>query len=219
MRSLIVESMGLISYGAMLEIQNARHARVAADQAADTLYLLEHNPVITAGRNAHPENLLAAPAWLNEHGIEYFATNRGGDVTFHGEGQLVGYPIIKLTEPERDVRRYVTCLEEILIATLADFGLVGMRRDGLRGVFVAEDKIGAVGVRIAQWTTLHGFALNVTTDLDYFKYIIPCGLAAHGVTSMQKLLGRALAMAEVCESVIGHAARILNRQGARREGK
>ena len=211
-RTLRVERMGRVPYGPMHDLQQIRQGEVATGEADDTLFLLEHDPVITLGRNSGDGHVLVDREVLAARGVELFATGRGGDVTYHGPGQVVGYPIVALQEDERDIKAYVGWLEEIMIRTAAAFGVEAGRVDGLRGIWVGNDKIGAVGVRIAQWTTLHGFALNVSTHLDDFSMIVPCGLHGRGVTSLARLLGQAPAIADVEERLAEHAGMMLNRR-------
>ena len=206
---LRVECMGRIAYGPMLALQEARHAAVADGSGPETLVLLEHEPVVTLGKNAGAEHVLASRAQLAARGIELFATSRGGDVTYHGPGQLVGYPILALGPGEQDIKRYVWRLEEILIRTVADFGVRAARVEGLRGLWVGNAKIGAIGVRIARWTTLHGFALNVSVSLDGFALIVPCGLHGKGVTSLARELGSAPELTAVADRVVVHAGAVL----------
>lgn len=212
-RRLRIEEFERVAYAPMLVLQEARHAQVLARQADDTLFLLEHEPVITLGRNAcDNSHILVSSSRLETLGMAVHATGRGGDVTYHGPGQLVGYPIVHLQPGERDVRAYVWRLEEICIRTAADFGVTASRIDGLRGVWVGDTKLAAVGVRLSRWTTMHGFALNLAGDLPGFDLIVPCGLHGHGVTSLQRLLGDTAPSAErVRRSVILHAAQILSR--------
>jgi len=155
-------------------------------EIADQLLFVEHPHVVTMGRNAKDENLLAAPELLARAGIDFHHTDRGGDVTYHGPGQVVGYPIIDLREWKRDVVAYVRAIEEVLIGTLAGFGIRGERLAGATGVWVDGAKVAAIGVHISRWVTSHGFALNVDTDLSYFRYIVPCGLTKP-VTSLRAL--------------------------------
>ncbi len=210
-RSLQVEILGQVPYGPMLALQEARHADVAAGLVQDTLFLLEHDPVITTGRNTGASHVLASREALAARQVAYFETARGGDVTYHGPGQLVGYPILQLQPHEQDIRSYVHRLEEILIRTAADFDVVAERVEGLRGIWVGNDKLAAIGVRVARWTTTHGFALNVSTRLEDFDLIVPCGLYDRGVTSLEKLLGRNIPLQAVGERIIYHAATILER--------
>ncbi len=177
----------------------------------DTLLLLEHDPVFTLGRNAKPENMLFTADALRARGFEVFETGRGGDVTYHGPGQVVGYPILDLGPDRRDVHRYVRDLEEVMIRTCADYALAAGRVAGLTGVWVGDAKIGAIGVRIARWVTSHGFALNVATDLAPFDLIVPCGIRGRGVTSLTGLLGREVAASEVMDRIAGHFASVFAR--------
>ena len=211
MKTLQVERMGRVAYGPMLALQEARHAAVADGAGPDTLFLLEHEPVVTLGKNAGAGNVLVSKVALAARGIELFATGRGGDVTYHGPGQIVGYPILRLGEGEQDIKGYVWKLEEILIRTVADFGVTAARVEGLRGIWVGNDKIGAIGVRIARWTTLHGFALNVTTDLDGFRLIVPCGIHDRGVTSLARLCSPVPGLRAVEDRIIVHASAVLGR--------
>ena len=164
-------------------------------EITDQLLLVEHPHVVTMGRNGHMENLIAGEEILSRSGIDFHHTNRGGDVTYHGPGQLVGYPIVDLSEWQRDVHAYVRAVEQVVIDTIAVFGLRGARVAGATGVWVDGAKVCAIGIHISRWVTSHGFALNVTTDLRYFQYIIPCGLT-EPVTSM-KALGVSASMDEV----------------------
>jgi lipoyl(octanoyl) transferase len=195
-----------MDYGAALELQQRLVAERKQGLIADQLLLLEHPHVITLGRNGRMENLLAGDEVLRRAGIAFHPTDRGGDVTYHGPGQLVGYPIVDLREWSRDVGAYVRALEQAIIDTLADFGIAAGRIPKLTGVWVGEQKIAAIGVHISRWVTSHGFALNVTTDLNYFHYIVPCGLTKP-VTSMARL-GAAADMQEVSRSLAEHFGRV-----------
>jgi lipoyl(octanoyl) transferase len=208
---LRVENFGQVAYRPMLQLQRARHAEVIHG-ADDSLFLLEHSPVVTLGKNSGAKNVLLSPAALGRRGIELVETDRGGDVTYHGPGQLVGYPILHLEEHERDVKAYVARLEEILIRTVRDYGISAARVEGLRGIWVGNEKIAAIGVRIAQWATLHGFALNANTDLTAFSCIVPCGIHDRGVTSMQKLLGARIDLLALAARVAFHAGVVLERE-------
>jgi len=159
-----------------------------AGEIPDRLLFLEHPPVITLGRNALREHLLSSSELLAAEGIEVVETNRGGDVTFHGPGQLIGYPILDLGRIRKDVVRYVRTLEEAILRTLAELGLAAGRRSGMTGVWVGERKVAAIGVHISRWITSHGFALNVATDLRSFRHIVPCGISAYPVSSLETLL-------------------------------
>ena len=211
-RTLCVERLGEVEYGCMLAQQEARHAQVASGQASDTLFLLSHPPVITTGRHAAATHLRVSRHSLQARGIAYHQTGRGGDITYHGPGQLVGYPILGLLPHEQDLRGYVTKLEEILIRCASDFGVRALRVAGLRGIWVGCDKLAAIGVRLSRWVTMHGFALNVWTSLDNFGLIVPCGLQDKGVTSLQKLLGTAPSWDAVSQSITYHSYAVLQRR-------
>jgi lipoyl(octanoyl) transferase len=185
-----VEHLGWVAYAEGLRLQKEKVAARKAGTIPDTLLLLEHPHVITLGRNASREHLLATPERLAALGVEIFETDRGGDLTYHGPGQLVGYPIFDLTEHRRDVAWYMRTLEEALIRVAADFGVEANRLPGAPGVWVGDAKLAAMGVHLSRWVTSHGFALNVNTNLEYFRCIVPCGLPDKGVTSLEKLLGR-----------------------------
>lgn len=186
MRNCVLRELGRIRYGDALAIQQSLASDRKLGLVPDHLLLLEHPHVITMGRNGHEENLLASDDVMSRAGIEYFPTNRGGDVTYHGPGQLVGYPILDLRDWKRDVGAYVRTLEQSIIDTLAEYGIEAGRIPKLTGVWVGEQKIAAIGVHLSRWVTSHGFALNVSTDLSYFQYIVPCGLTKP-VTSMAAL--------------------------------
>jgi lipoyl(octanoyl) transferase len=186
MRECVVEDLGRMSYGEAFEIQS----RIAADRkqgrGIDYLLFVEHPHVITVGRNGHPENLLAPEETLRRAGIELYESDRGGDVTYHGPGQIVAYPIMDLRAWKRDVSAFVRAIEQVLIDTLADFGIEAKRIVGMTGVWTEQGKIAAIGVHLSRWVSTHGWALNVSTDLRYFEYIVPCGLTKP-VTSMRAL--------------------------------
>lgn len=200
-RVLWVVEAGVVGYDAAVALQErvrlARHAGVVPD----VLLLLEHPAVITLGRAAHAEHLLADPTALEARGVQVRETARGGDVTYHGPGQLVGYPIFDLTTHGRDVHRFVRGVEEAVIVTLARYGIAAARVPGLTGVWVGDEKVAAIGIGVRQWVSWHGFALNVTTDMDAFKLIVPCGIPDRGVTSLRRLLGRDVPEAEVAAAV------------------
>jgi lipoate-protein ligase B len=181
-----------ISYSAAFDLQLRIVAAVKATRPADAvLLLLEHDPVITIGRSGSGANVLAAPDVLAERGVELHETTRGGDVTYHGPGQIVGYPILRLARPRQDVHRYMRSLETVLIRSLARFGIEAHREAGLTGVWTDRGKIAAMGVAFTQWVAYHGFALNVSTRLRDFELIVPCGITGRAVTSMEALLGEA----------------------------
>ncbi len=188
-------------------------------EAGDTLLLLEHPPVVTLGRGAHAENVLLDPGALAVRGIEVHEAGRGGDVTFHGEGQLVGYPVVALMGARRDAHAYLRDLEEALIATAAAFGIAAGRAAGLTGVWVGREKLAAIGVRIGTgWITSHGFALNVGEDLSGFETIVPCGIRDRGVTSLSRLLGRRVDIEEVVPVAAAAVASALGLVAERESG-
>jgi lipoyl(octanoyl) transferase len=205
-----VRRLGVVAYQDALDLQRQLVEDRKAGRVADQLLLLEHPPVITLGvRTRHDRShVLQTPESLAAQGIALYEAGRGGDVTYHGPGQLVGYPILDLKPDRCDVHRYVRDLEEVLIGTVAAFGIEAGRVAGLTGIWVASDKLAAIGVRISRWVTSHGFALNVNTNLDHFSLIIPCGIADKGVTSMERLLGHRVPMAEVEGEVERQFARI-----------
>lgn len=184
-----------------------------AGRVADLLLLLEHPHVFTLGvrGDGGRSHILVAPDTLDAHGVEVHETGRGGDITYHGPGQVVGYPIVDLQPDRCDVHRYVRDLEEVLIRTTADYNIAAHRVDGLTGVWVGREKLAAIGVRIARWVTSHGFAFNVATDLDYFTWIVPCGIADRGVTSLARLLGRSVDRGEVEDRITAHFADVFDR--------
>lgn len=199
-RYLEVRRLGHVGYAAALELQEQLQAQVIADHASGHLLLLEHPHTFTIGRRSNMNGVLATADVLRKLGVEVFEINRGGKVTYHGLGQLVGYPIISLSPDREDVHRYVRDLEEVLIRTMADFDIPAFRIEGLTGVHTAQGKIAAIGVHIKRWVTTHGFALNVSTDLSYYNWIIAC--EGEPITSMERTLGREVDMAEVEERVI-----------------
>jgi lipoyl(octanoyl) transferase len=212
-RRLTIRRIGRIGYAEGVELQKALVQQRIAGEIDDTLLFVEHPPVITLGvrTRGNLANVRADAGALAAQGVEVHETGRGGDVTFHGPGQLVGYPIIDLKPDRQDVHRYVRDLEEVLIRTAADFGIVAGRIKGFSGAWVGDVKLAAIGVRISRWVTSHGFALNVTTDLSGFGLIVPCGIADRGVTSLSALLGRDVAIADVERSAIAHFVAVFER--------
>lgn len=188
-----------VAYGEMLARQQARRAEVEAGRAPNTLFLLEHSAVITQGRNAQPQHVLAEDAHLESLGVERVAADRGGDVTYHGPGQLVAYPILRLGEWRCSISWYLRTLEQVLIDLLAEYGIKSWREDGLTGVWTARGKIAAIGVGVHAWTTFHGIALNVNTNMEHFELIVPCGIHDRPVVSLHQLLDAPPGMAEVRE--------------------
>jgi len=198
--------VGMVKYGAGCELQKLFVEGRKAGRVPDVLLLCAHPPVITLGRNGDSGNLRASERVLKQMGIEYRLTDRGGDITYHGPGQIVGYPILDLTEHRRDVRWYVAQLEEVMIRTAADFGVEAHRVDGMHGVWVdtpwGSQKLGALGVHLSRWVTSHGFAFNVATDLRHFDLIVPCGIVGKQATSLEKVLGRVVNVEKVKGSVV-----------------
>ena len=203
---LWVERLGLVPYGEALAYQrDVARARIAGSIPEDVLLLLEHPPVITLGRSSKERHLLAPPEVLAERGVELFEVERGGDVTFHGPGQLVGYPIIDLKRHRRDLHWYLRHVEEALIRALEEFGIVAERNPGYTGVWTVGRKIASIGVHARDWVTWHGFALNVSTNLSYFDLIVPCGIESVTMTSIaRELAGDGPSMREV-EDVVTRA--------------
>src|SRR5882672_60371 len=195
-RMLLVRRLGRMEYSAALQLQKETESAVQARTQPDTLLLLEHPHVITIGRRGNDTGLLLPKEILDARGVSVFETNRGGKLTYHGLGQIVGYPIINLSPDREDVHRFVRDLEEVLIRTMSDFAIDAFRIKGLTGVHTTPGKVAAIGVHIARWVTTHGFALNVNTDLGYFDLIIAC--EGEPVTSMKKFLGREIEMSKIC---------------------
>jgi lipoyl(octanoyl) transferase len=214
-RRIRLERLGRIAHDAAMPLQAAA-ARRAVEGAGETVFLLEHEPVYTLGRNASEEDVLLSPARRRELGVAVRETDRGGKVTYHGPGQLVGYPVLNLSPDRRDVKRYVTDLEETLIRTLSDWGIRGersARRERVTSVWVGDDKVAAIGVHLSRWVTTHGFALNVTDEpLPFFGGIVPCGIVDGGVTSMERLLGRRPAMDDVAAAWLRHFGEVFGRE-------
>ena len=182
---ILVQNIGQKSYKAVWDLQKEMQQQRIKGEIDDTLILVEHDPVYTLGKNANEDHLLQS----RDESIDVFNIERGGDITFHGPGQLVGYPILDLSNYKKSVSWYMRTLEQVLIDTLIEFKIIAQRNDGLTGVWVGDEKIAALGVRISRWVTMHGFALNVNPDLSFYDGIIPCGIFDHGVTSMEQLLG------------------------------
>lgn len=199
-KTLEVKRLGLVSYSAALEIQKQAELGVIERRLSDQLFLLEHPHTFTIGRRSKSDGVLATAELLRKLGVEVFETNRGGKVTYHGIGQIVGYPIINLTPDREDVHRYVRDLEEVLIRSLSDFGISAFRLEGLTGVHTRQGKIAAIGVHIKRWVTTHGFALNVNTDLSFYNWIIAC--EGEPVTSMARVLDRECSLSEVENSLV-----------------
>jgi lipoyl(octanoyl) transferase len=231
MATCLIVDLGFIGYADAFELQKRVVAARKADAIGDVLLLCEHPHVITLGRSGKRENLLASERVLAQKGVEFHATNRGGDITYHGPGQIVGYPVIRLSEIRRDVVWYVRMLEEVMIRACGDFGIVARREEGKTGAWidlqaganakgadapnaaaVAAEKIGAIGVHISRWVTSHGFAFNVATDLRYFELIVPCGIAERKATSLEKVLGRAVRRNETAPRLVEHFGEVFGRE-------
>jgi len=206
MRSCIWRDLGRMDYAEASELQRALVDQRKRGEIPDQFLMVEHPHTITLGRNGHMENLLAREEILERAGVAFHETDRGGDITYHGPGQIVGYPILDLRGWKRDVVAYVRAIEQVIIDALADFGLTARRVQGMTGVWVDGAKIAAIGVHVSRWVTSHGFALNTNTDLSYFQYIVPCGLVKP-VTSMAAL-GAGAARENVIERLVYHFGRV-----------
>lgn len=211
---LEVRRLGVVPYRDGLEMQRVLVAQRQSGQVADLLLVLEHPHVITLGVSARGSraNILVPDDELEKLGIELHTVSRGGNVTYHGPGQLVGYPILDLRPDLCDVHRYVRALEDVLIRTARCFGVVATRADGLTGIWVGDAKLAAIGIRISRWVTSHGFALNVDTDLEYFELIHPCGLRGHGVTSLAALTGGRVFASDVEPILVREFATVFGRR-------
>lgn len=209
-KTLLVKKLGRIEYSEALRLQKETELAVKEGRQADTLLLLEHPHTLTVGRGGDSGGILMSEDLLKARGVTVFETNRGGKITYHGLGQIVGYPIINLSPDRQDVHAYVRDLEEVLIRTMLDYGIEASRIEGLTGVHTARGKVAAIGVHIARWITTHGFALNVNTDLSFFNLIIAC--EGEQVTSMEDLLGREVDMSEVEDRIVVHLADVFEMQ-------
>ena len=205
-RSLEVRRLGRVAYSNAFELQKQLETEVISNRDRDYLLMLEHPHVFTMGRRSKNDGVLATAEMLRKLGVEVFETDRGGKVTYHGLGQIVGYPVISLSPDREDVHKYVRDIEEVLIRTMADYGIQAFRIEGLTGVHTSEGKIAAIGVHIKRWVTTHGFALNVNTDLSYYNWIIAC--EGEPVTSMNRLLDREVDMVEVEDRIVENFAEV-----------
>ena len=216
MNEFLIVELGLADYQETWALQRRLVAARKVDAIGDVLLLCEHPHVITLGRNGKPEHLLASEHLLKQMNVEFFPTDRGGDITYHGPGQLVGYPILNLTEHRRDVGWYVRQLEEALIRATADFGVHAVRMPGWTGIWIedsaGEKKLGAIGIHLSRWVTSHGFAYNVATDLRYFDLIVPCGIAGKGVTSLERLLHRSVSIREAQSMMVARFGEVFDRE-------
>jgi lipoyl(octanoyl) transferase len=216
MRVIDVRRLGVVPYPEALAMQRALVEERRAGRVEDLLLLLEHPNVLTLGVRGDRgrSHILAGPEVLDALEVQVHETGRGGDITYHGPGQIVGYPILDLRPDRLDVHRYVRDLEEVLIRTAAEYGIDATRVQGMTGVWVEREKLAAIGVRIARWITSHGFAFNVNTDLRHFNLIVPCGIPDRGVTSLERLLGRRVDQDEVQDRIAAHFFRIFDRAPA-----
>jgi len=216
MDSLLTIDLGLISWADAYALQQRVVAARKAGSIDDVFLFCQHPHVITLGRNANRTNLLASEHVLRQKNVELQPTNRGGDITYHGPGQIVGYPILNLGNIKRDVGWYVRTLEEVMIRASADFGVDSFRVASKTGIWVTtgstEEKLGAIGVHISRWVTSHGFAYNVSTDLRYFDLIIPCGIADRKATSLEKVLQRSVKLADVQPHLVRHLGELFSRE-------
>ena len=213
MRDLEIRRLGVVPYDRATEMQRELVEQRRAGRVPDLLLVLEHPHVITFGvkSDAARSHLVATPELLAERQVEVRESGRGGDITYHGPGQLVGYPILDLRPDRCDVHKYVRDLEEVMIRASRDFGVQAGRVAGLSGTWVGADKIGAIGVRISRWITSHGFAFNVTTNLDFFKLIVPCGIETGGVTSLSRATGRGISIGDADASIVRNFAAVFDR--------
>jgi lipoyl(octanoyl) transferase len=205
------QDLGRMAYGPAWDLQRELVTLRKKGSISDRLLLVEHPHVVSMGRNAKEQNVLLPREFFDEKGIDYCETDRGGDVTYHGPGQIIGYPILDLKDWKRDIIAFIRALEQVMIDTVAEFGVSAGRLPGASGIWVGDAKLGALGVHISRWVTSHGFALNVSTDLDYYGYIVPCGLMKP-VTSMERLLGEAPPEAEVKQALVKNFGRVFQRE-------
>ena len=214
MKALEIRRLGLVDYAEALALQRALVQERKANRVPDLLLLLQHPAVITLGvkGDGGRSNVVATDARLSELGVTIHETGRGGDVTYHGPGPVVGYPILDLKPDRCDVHRYVRDIETVMIRVCADYGVEAGRIPGLTGTWVGAEKIGAIGIRISQWVTSHGFAFNVATDLEHFTLIVPCGIGDRGVTSLERVSGRAVRLADVEDAFVRHFASVFDRE-------
>jgi lipoyl(octanoyl) transferase len=221
MRTLEIRRLGTIEYSEALSMQRALVEDRRADRVPDLLLLLQHPPVITLGvkGDGGRSHVVADGGALDALGIRVHEAGRGGDVTYHGPGQIVGYPILDLKPDRCDVHRYVRDVEEVMIRVCADYAVAAGRIRGLTGAWVGQDKIGAIGIRISRWVTSHGFAFNVSTNLDHFSLIVPCGIADHGVTSLETATARRIAIPDVEDAFVRHFAAVFDREVRESDGR
>jgi lipoate-protein ligase B len=209
-KTCVVYQFGSFEYGDAYELQKRLHRKRMNKEIPDTLLLLEHPPTFTIGRSGNMENVLVSKEKLADEGISLFFIDRGGDVTFHGPGQIVGYPIMDLSSRGKDIHRYVRDIEEVLIRTLKDFSIAAARDKSHAGVWVGNEEIAAIGLSVRKWITMHGFALNVNLNLENFSYINPCGFSDRRATSISRILGHEIAMGEVTDRLIAHFSEVFD---------
>lgn len=210
MKPLLVVNLGRTKYADAWELQKQIFTARLAQRIGDVLLLTEHDHVYTLGKAADDNHLLAKDEELSKKGVDVFWIDRGGDITYHGPGQIVGYPIIDLNQHYNDIHRYLRDIEEAIIRTLGEYGIAAGRESEFTGVWVKDEKIAALGVKVSKWITMHGFALNVSTDLSYFDRIIPCGIFHKGVTTLRNLLGKEIVLEDVHKKLINHFASLFH---------
>ena len=204
MQEVTLIQSGTSDYREMWEIQKQLHQSVVNNGNEQYLIITEHKPVITIGKSGSKNNLLANPDWLKKQDIDVIENDRGGDITFHGPGQIVGYPILNLAKFKKDIHWYLRAIEDVIIKSLGELGLTAQRQEKLTGVWIENRKICAIGVKTSRWVTMHGFALNVLTNLDYFKMIVPCGINDKGVTSISHELGNTIDQNQVINNLVSN---------------
>jgi len=202
--------LGFINYDRAWDLQHETFDKRVKSEVNDTFYLLEHPHTYTLGKTADKSNLVGSKEYLDKNNISVFDIDRGGDITYHGPGQIVGYPIINLTEWQQDTHKYLRSLEEVIIRVCNDYGLDAGRNEKYTGVWLGEKKIAAIGIKVSRWVTMHGFAFNINTDLDFFNGIIPCGIKDKDVTSLSKELNKSMDIQELKEKLVHHFKEVFN---------
>lgn len=210
MRKLVYCDLDSIDYKEAWDLQKAIHKLRVENKVDDVLFLLEHPSTYTLGKTADKENLIGDDKYLSDKNISVYDIDRGGDITYHGPGQIVGYPIINLSNWQQDTHKYLRAIEELIIQTCAEYGLNGSRVDKYTGVWIEDRKICAIGIKVSRWITMHGFAFNINTDLSLFNGIIPCGITDKAVTSLNSELKKEISLNEVKEKIIHHFSNIFN---------
>ncbi|MBI2427442.1 MAG: lipoyl(octanoyl) transferase LipB [Ignavibacteriales bacterium] len=210
MKELLVVNLGKTKYADAWELQKQIFTARLEQRIGDVLLLTEHDHVYTLGKAANDNHLLAKDEELSKKGVDVFWIDRGGDITYHGPGQIVGYPIIDLNKQYNDIHRYLRDIEEVIIRSLSEYGIVSGREPEFTGVWVKEEKIAAIGVKVSKWITMHGFALNVNTDISFYNRIIPCGIFHKGITTLQNLLGKEIVLEDVHQKLVNHFASLFH---------